>query len=142
MIRRPPRSTLFPYTTLFRSSYGQPLPTGDTQLGELGQFDPATGIYTMVEPKAATGVATILHPSEVKVGPDGLLYLLNNGGATQAMLVFDSSMEVVHELALINKTPVSVGLSFGPDGKIYVGDMMGGAVLRYDTAGGKPLNAW
>src|SRR2546422_6465355 len=28
MIRRPPRSTLFPYTTLFRShSYGQPEPT-------------------------------------------------------------------------------------------------------------------
>src|SRR3712207_8442558 len=25
MIRRPPRSTLFPYTTLFRSSYVQPL---------------------------------------------------------------------------------------------------------------------
>src|SRR3712207_6958801 len=24
MIRRPPRSTLFPYTTLFRSEYGQP----------------------------------------------------------------------------------------------------------------------
>src|SRR5256885_947435 len=24
MIRRPPRSTLFPYTTLFRSGYGQP----------------------------------------------------------------------------------------------------------------------
>src|SRR5256885_3721851 len=27
MIRRPPRSTLFPYTTLFRSS-GSPLPVG------------------------------------------------------------------------------------------------------------------
>src|SRR2546430_9093657 len=26
MIRRPPRSTLFPYTTLFRSLFGQPLP--------------------------------------------------------------------------------------------------------------------
>src|SRR5205809_3978624 len=26
MIRRPPRSTLFPYTTLFRSVGGQPLP--------------------------------------------------------------------------------------------------------------------
>src|SRR5271157_6352171 len=25
MIRRPPRSTLFPYTTLFRSTWGQPL---------------------------------------------------------------------------------------------------------------------
>src|SRR2546422_317219 len=24
MIRRPPRSTLFPYTTLFRSDFGQP----------------------------------------------------------------------------------------------------------------------
>src|SRR3712207_8827641 len=29
MIRRPPRSTLFPYTTLFRSTFGQScLPTG------------------------------------------------------------------------------------------------------------------
>src|SRR2546430_13557847 len=26
MIRRPPRSTLFPYTTLFRSDYGTDLP--------------------------------------------------------------------------------------------------------------------
>src|SRR3712207_8489362 len=26
MIRRPPRSTLFPYTTLFRSAVGQPVP--------------------------------------------------------------------------------------------------------------------
>src|SRR2546430_5926645 len=27
MIRRPPRSTLFPYTTLFRSGYSSPLAT-------------------------------------------------------------------------------------------------------------------
>src|SRR2546429_4108281 len=32
MIRRPPRSTLFPYTTLFRSA--------DTQLYAIGIFDP------------------------------------------------------------------------------------------------------
>src|SRR5256885_11927018 len=31
MIRRPPRSTLFPYTTLFRS-HGQPLARGDADL--------------------------------------------------------------------------------------------------------------
>src|SRR3989304_5997910 len=31
MIRRPPRSTLFPYTTLFRSL--QPAPAGDEHLG-------------------------------------------------------------------------------------------------------------
>src|SRR3712207_8940778 len=34
MIRRPPRSTLFPYTTLFRSGSGDPL----EQRGELGQL--------------------------------------------------------------------------------------------------------
>src|SRR5687768_18342036 len=28
MIRRPPRSTLFPYTTLFRSAYRQPVAGG------------------------------------------------------------------------------------------------------------------
>src|SRR5258708_36396332 len=28
MIRRPPRSTLFPYTTLFRSRLAGPIPTG------------------------------------------------------------------------------------------------------------------
>src|SRR2546426_12155726 len=32
MIRRPPRSTLFPYTTLFRSTYGTP-PHGGIALG-------------------------------------------------------------------------------------------------------------
>src|SRR2546427_626226 len=33
MIRRPPRSTLFPYTTLFRSPFGErPLPGGTVQL--------------------------------------------------------------------------------------------------------------
>src|SRR3712207_7548025 len=31
MIRRPPRSTLFPYTTLFRSSTTSPSPVGTTQ---------------------------------------------------------------------------------------------------------------
>src|SRR3712207_9130565 len=30
MIRRPPRSTLFPYTTLFRSAHGQRLDGGKT----------------------------------------------------------------------------------------------------------------
>src|SRR5260221_2726977 len=40
MIRRPPRSTLFPYTTLFRSQIflieaGLLLPQGDANLGDL-----------------------------------------------------------------------------------------------------------
>src|SRR2546428_6853510 len=32
MIRRPPRSTLFPYTTLFRSLYSSKGITGDTEV--------------------------------------------------------------------------------------------------------------
>src|SRR3712207_7644390 len=38
MIRRPPRSTLFPYTTLFRSPDGEPTPchSGDGRGGTVG----------------------------------------------------------------------------------------------------------
>src|SRR5689334_23890509 len=48
MIRRPPRSTLFPYTTLFRSSRGRPrkrpllrrqLPPASSQNSELRMLD-------------------------------------------------------------------------------------------------------
>src|SRR5258708_30456153 len=34
MIRRPPRSTLFPYTTLFRSLYGHLIPAADERTSE------------------------------------------------------------------------------------------------------------
>src|SRR2546426_4979963 len=36
MIRRPPRSTLFPYTTLFRSPVAQPKPDQPTDIGTMG----------------------------------------------------------------------------------------------------------
>src|SRR5687767_15936108 len=39
MIRRPPRSTLFPYTTLFRSSSGHPQPRS---LGDLSTTETRT----------------------------------------------------------------------------------------------------
>src|SRR3989442_10278120 len=38
MIRRPPRSTLFPYTTLFRSQFGADRVVGEEQGGELGHL--------------------------------------------------------------------------------------------------------
>src|SRR5256714_9946183 len=43
MIRRPPRSTLFPYTTLFRSVNATPLPTVNTT----GYIDHAAFIGTI-----------------------------------------------------------------------------------------------
>src|SRR5687767_15532355 len=44
MIRRPPRSTLFPYTTLFRSDPfpGKELATGEDHLGPEARIDPVS----------------------------------------------------------------------------------------------------
>src|SRR2546426_12819691 len=39
MIRRPPRSTLFPYTTLFRSRLGIGIHTGPAVVGRMGYAD-------------------------------------------------------------------------------------------------------
>src|SRR3712207_8192900 len=35
MIRRPPRSTLFPYTTLFRSAHAEDVALGDAEFGRV-----------------------------------------------------------------------------------------------------------
>src|SRR5947208_10492294 len=40
MIRRPPRSTLFPYTTLFRSSLGRSIESKDDSLLEVPRSPP------------------------------------------------------------------------------------------------------
>src|SRR5258708_29415684 len=40
MIRRPPRSTLFPYTTLFRSLVQRPLDHSDLHAGQGGKVGP------------------------------------------------------------------------------------------------------
>src|SRR5256886_8478180 len=46
MIRRPPRSTLFPYTTLFRSGVPDYLPLLERYLGERGFTQPARVVLT------------------------------------------------------------------------------------------------
>src|SRR2546427_4273135 len=58
MIRRPPRSTLFPYTTLFRSE----------PIGVVGVACPAAppllGFVSLVAPLVATGNTVVVVPSE------------------------------------------------------------------------------
>src|SRR3712207_7482435 len=44
MIRRPPRSTLFPYTTLFRSLSAQGLEVAPGCIGELGSYPHDLGV--------------------------------------------------------------------------------------------------
>src|SRR2546426_5025785 len=54
MIRRPPRSTLFPYTTLFRS----PLVRGEKVLGSWGRGGPLGGQESTWAAAITTSIAT------------------------------------------------------------------------------------
>src|SRR3712207_5142209 len=63
MIRRPPRSTLFPYTTLFRS-YGAVLVTGPTGSGKSTSLYAALGVINTPE----KNIITIEDPVEYQVG--------------------------------------------------------------------------
>src|SRR3712207_8524850 len=60
MIRRPPRSTLFPYTTLFRSGLGVVLYTGDSDAELLyGGLDSGARGYALKAGSMAELVAAI-----------------------------------------------------------------------------------
>src|SRR3712207_8667433 len=52
MIRRPPRSTLFPYTTLFRSQLEGPVVLGDNVWVSPGVY---VGSYSVVAPDVSVG---------------------------------------------------------------------------------------
>src|SRR5256885_4243487 len=58
MIRRPPRSTLFPYTTLFRSESGRPAAAG----GRRGYG----GLVVMTGPLRRAGRPSVLLPRDRK----------------------------------------------------------------------------
>src|SRR5256885_10929484 len=68
MIRRPPRSTLFPYTTLFRSSEltTQPLSIKmarrPRRFSSMPQASPVGPAPTMVTSKTASNEDTLEHP--------------------------------------------------------------------------------
>src|SRR2546427_11183745 len=56
MIRRPPRSTLFPYTTLFRSRHGGRLLLGQLQEGPRRRLGMHEGDAPTTRPPARPGV--------------------------------------------------------------------------------------
>src|SRR3712207_7212511 len=61
MIRRPPRSTLFPYTTLFRSQNGQ------VKVMDFGIARAlASGATTMTQTSAVIGTAQYLSPEQAR----------------------------------------------------------------------------
>src|SRR5258708_26641429 len=64
MIRRPPRSTLFPYTTLFRSRY-----TGTSWRSAVAT---PTGTTACVDARAVPGLELALHPSSAAVAREAM----------------------------------------------------------------------
>src|SRR5438034_3440349 len=75
MIRRPPRSTLFPYTTLFRSQE----PYGDDAVAPDGHVAPVTGIVAAVHDPAVFEnevVRSEEHTSELQSHSDLVCRLL------------------------------------------------------------------
>src|SRR5258708_24265826 len=55
MIRRPPRSTLFPYTTLFRSGHGQSCRTEDERQTRRANLEPVHRCQCACVESNATG---------------------------------------------------------------------------------------
>src|SRR5258708_30496993 len=56
MIRRPPRSTLFPYTTLFRSEPGPRIDAGRDHLDDVVALDRGADARLLLEALAEPGV--------------------------------------------------------------------------------------
>jgi outer membrane protein assembly factor BamB len=111
----------------------------DYQGASVGVYDLAAGTYSPLQIKFEGADVPLGQPGDIKAGPNGDLYLLNNGPAENALLVIKPDGTVVRKIALDIKTPVASGLQIRPDGTIYVSDVSGGSVWKYGPNGGSPL---
>src|SRR2546428_2660051 len=81
MIRRPPRSTLFPYTTLFRS------PTSGSDDWSVGGFDSGSSRFDGLTP-GADDVAPLHRPAAPGSSPDRKSTRLNSSHDQISYAVF------------------------------------------------------
>src|SRR2546422_11103855 len=94
MIRRPPRSTLFPYTTLFRSSGFKKVtvPSVTLEVNQAARIDISLQLGQTVETVEVTAVAPLTHTDSVASGRVAInLFvpvLALNGSALTSLLCF------------------------------------------------------
>src|SRR5258708_22647320 len=102
MIRRPPRSTLFPYTTLFRSVFQQIPPTSDAAFRSNRNPCRAQGLHIAVD-----GARSEEHTSELQ-SPDHLVCRLllekKKKNNTTKLDGTDSQMRRSHSLSISNSS--------------------------------------
>ena len=136
-----PRGIAYLDGKVYITAFGQRTETG-VNPGELGAFDAQTEQYQTLQAYSAQGPIPWGHPADVQVGPDGLLWVLNNGGGDQEVLVMRPSGEVVRRITLTGKSTFGAGLQVGADGSLYVSDQAGGAIRYYSPNGGAALDDW
>jgi hypothetical protein len=108
----------------------------------VGAFDIKSQVFTVIKPTMDSTEVAFSHVGDIKMGPDGDFYVLNNGDLSNAMWVMKPDGEIVEGLSLEAKTPIATGLNFGPDGNIYISDMLGGRILKFQPTGGTPLGVY
>src|SRR3712207_8863676 len=86
MIRRPPRSTLFPYTTLFRSTTGRAKEALEKHRDQIEQYESLCD--ELGESPADIGIAWLLHQPGVTAPIDRKSTRLNSSHANISYAVF------------------------------------------------------
>src|SRR2546426_8976515 len=100
MIRRPPRSTLFPYTTLFRSSLTQAIEIVKTQNAAIGKFPEVASVVAKIA-RADTSTRSEEHTSELQ-SPCNLvcrLLLEKKKNEINMLLKYDRNVRLVKALS-------------------------------------------
>jgi DNA-binding beta-propeller fold protein YncE len=113
----------------------------DFQGSFLGALDLSSGTFSVVQPITASQAVSITRPTDVAVGPDNMLYVLNNGEGegSPGVLVIKSDGTLVRAVTLEGRSSVASGIAVESDGSIWVADTVGGRVLKYGPEGGAPV---
>src|SRR5260221_9344465 len=97
MIRRPPRSTLFPYTTLFRSPVSIE-PTSFRPNASAGRFVPAVIVCAGVMPRRTKASRSEEHTSELQSHSDLVCRLLLEKKKQDLRYAFHIQRTFAHEI--------------------------------------------
>src|SRR3989442_12735414 len=111
MIRRPPRSTLFPYTTLFRSVIGALIPTGTSE-GQAGGI----GTSDIVRARAQHG-GVFSRPTVTLLGEAGPEAVIPLKGGNVPVRMLGAGAGVIVNIFPPSGTTVEQRDSTGPNGE-------------------------